>query len=60
MGAAGIASLRYSPRQIGVAAGLLTASTALFWSWANAAGKLPEPPRIEAPGETERHAVTPS
>ncbi|MGO9242781.1 MAG: MFS transporter [Bryobacteraceae bacterium] len=60
MGAAGIASLHYSPRQIGVAAGLLTASTALFWAWANAAGKLTEPPRIEAPGETERHAVTPS
>ena len=47
MGAAGIASVRYSPRQIGVAAGLLTASTALFWAWANAAGKLTEPAKAQ-------------
>ena len=59
MGAAGMASVRYSPRQIGVAAGLLTASTALFWAWANAAGKLTEPAKSAAPRETgasRRHA----
>jgi len=60
MGAAGIASTHYSPRQIGVAAGLLTASTALFWAWANAAGKLKEPEKIEPLRELERHAVTPA
>ena len=60
MGAAGMASVRYSPRQIGVAAGLLTASTALFWAWANAAGKLTEPAKSAAPREPERHAVTPA
>ena len=60
MGAAGIASTHYSPRQIGVAAGLLTASTALFWAWANAAGKLKEPEKIAPPRELERHAVTPA
>jgi hypothetical protein len=60
MGAAGMASVHYSPRQIGVAAGLLTASTALFWAWANAAGKLTEPAKSAAPREPERHAVTPA
>ena len=60
MGAAGMASVRYSPRQIGVAAGLLTASTALFWAWANAAGKLTEPAKSAAPRGPERHAVTPA
>lgn len=33
----------YSPRQIGVVAGLLSASTGLFWMWADATGKLREP-----------------
>lgn len=43
MAAAAVAATRYSPRQIGFVAGALSASTALFWAWANAAGKLPEP-----------------
>jgi MFS family permease len=43
MGAAGVASTHYSAREIGVVAGGLSASTALFWAWANAAGKLTEP-----------------
>ncbi len=43
MAAAAVAAATYSPRQIGFAAGALSASTAVFWAWANAAGKLPEP-----------------
>ncbi len=43
MGVAAVACTIYSPRQIGFVAGLLSASTALFWGWADAAGKLPEP-----------------
>jgi MFS family permease len=43
MMAAGIASQHYSPREIGVVAGILSGSTAIFWSLANALGKLPEP-----------------
>jgi hypothetical protein len=60
MGLAGIASMTYTPRQIGVVAGLLTASTAVFWAWANAAGKLVEPERSGLPNEEERHPVTPA
>ncbi|MGC8759740.1 MAG: MFS transporter [Bryobacteraceae bacterium] len=43
MAATAVAAAGYSPRQIGFAAGALSASTAVFWAWANAAGKLPEP-----------------
>lgn len=43
MAAAAVAAATYSPRQIGFIAGALSASTAVFWAWANAAGKLPEP-----------------
>lgn len=43
MAAAAVAAATYSPRQIGFVAGALSASTAVFWAWANAAGKLPEP-----------------
>lgn len=50
MGAAGVASTFYTPRQIGFVAGALSASTAIFWAWANAAGKLPEP-------ELDEHAL---
>src|ERR1039458_513146 len=49
IGAAGMASVPYSPRQIGVAAGLLTASPALLLAWANAAGQMTEPPQRAAP-----------
>ena len=45
MAAAAVAAATYSPRQIGFIAGALSASTAVFWAWANAAGKLPEPER---------------
>jgi hypothetical protein len=40
---AGIASTHYSPRMIGVVAGLLSSTTAIFWGWANWTGKLPLP-----------------
>lgn len=60
MGMAGIASMTYTARQIGVVAGILTASTALFWAWANAAGKLTEPEQSAAANEEERHPVTPA
>jgi predicted MFS family arabinose efflux permease len=43
MASAGVASERISPRTIGAVAGCLSASTALFWGWANWTGKLPEP-----------------
>jgi len=43
MMAAGIASQHYNPRQIGIVAGMLSGSTAIFWGLANAFGKLPEP-----------------
>src|SRR5260370_29868783 len=43
MMSAGIASQHFGVRMIGVAAGALSASTALFWAVANWAGKLPEP-----------------
>jgi hypothetical protein len=40
---AGIASTQTSPRLIGVVAGCLSSTTAIFWAWANVAGLLPEP-----------------
>ncbi len=43
MGATAVASTRYSPREIGVVAGCLSASTAVFWYWADARGVLVEP-----------------
>jgi predicted MFS family arabinose efflux permease len=43
MAAAGAASATVSPRVIGAIAGCLSASTAIFWAWANWRGKLPEP-----------------
>jgi MFS family permease len=44
MMAAGTASIRFSPRLIGVWSGTISASTALFWWWADWRGKFPEPP----------------
>jgi MFS family permease len=43
MAIAGVASEKVSPRSIGAIAGCFSASTALFWAFANWAGKLPEP-----------------
>ena len=40
---AGIASMYYDPRVIGIVAGLLSSTTAIFWAWANWTGRLPRP-----------------
>jgi hypothetical protein len=56
MALAGIASQTWNPRTIGTIAGALSSTTAIFWGWANATGRLPEPPRegVE-PEEVEVH-----
>ena len=51
MMAAGAASISFSPRVIGVWSGIVSSTTAVFWTWANWSGRLPEPPM---------HAVTAS
>jgi hypothetical protein len=53
---AGVASQYWNPRTIGTIAGALSSTTALFWGWADVAGRLPEPPRegVE-PEEIEIH-----
>lgn len=45
---AGIASTHYSPRVIGVVAGILSSTTAIFWGWANWTGRLPLPEMANA------------
>jgi MFS family permease len=47
MTAAGAASETVDPRVIGLWSGILSSTTALYWTWANMTGRLPEPPRIE-------------
>lgn len=44
LGVAAWASAIYPIRTIGVVAGVLSTTTALYWAWAEAAGKLVEPP----------------
>ncbi len=43
MMAAGAATIVYSPRTIGAWAGVVSSMTAIFWTWANWTGRLPEP-----------------
>jgi MFS family permease len=45
MMAAGAATTVYSPRVIGAWAGAVSSMTAVFWTWANWSGRLPEPER---------------
>jgi predicted MFS family arabinose efflux permease len=45
---AGIASTNTDPRKIGVVAGLLSSTTAIFWGWANWTGRLPSPQEEKA------------
>lgn len=45
--AAGLASRHTDPRTIGLWSGVLSSLTAVFWAWANHAGKLEEPARAE-------------
>jgi len=56
MALAGVSSQYHGPRTIGFVAGILSSTTAIFWGWANWAGKLPEPPRLDVqPEEVEIH-----
>jgi MFS family permease len=41
-------STAFTPRQIGVAAGILSSLTALGWGWAQCTGRLPEPAGVGA------------
>jgi MFS family permease len=58
MMAAGAASISYSPRVIGMWSGIISSTTAVFWTWANWSGRLPEPPQqpIIEPMESEMKA----
>lgn len=60
LSAAGVASEFLSIRTVGAIAGALSASTTIFWAWANAAGKLPEPQIVIPPSSEieESSAVT--
>lgn len=61
LGAASWASAVYPIRTIGVIAGALSASTAIFWAWADATGRLREPPRDDTVTDLElAEPVTPS
>jgi MFS family permease len=53
MMAAGAASISYSPRVIGAWSGVISSTTAVFWTWANWSGRLPEPPRQKVLVEEE-------
>jgi MFS family permease len=56
MAIAGIASQHHDARVLGAWAGAASASTALFWGWANWTGRLPEPPAMGIdPDEIEVH-----
>ena len=56
MALAGMSSQYHGPRTIGLVAGILSSTTAIFWGWANWAGKLPQPARLDVePEEMEIH-----
>jgi MFS family permease len=57
MTAAGLASDHLTTRQIGVASGVLSSLTAVFWYWGDVTGRLPEPPAaaLYAPDDVEIH-----
>jgi MFS family permease len=57
---ASLAVMRYSPRVVAFAAGLLSASTALFWAWAVFTKRLPEPALRPAEEEDAASPVTPA
>jgi MFS family permease len=53
---AGVASQYWDPRTIGMVAGALSSTTAIFWGWAHVTGRLPEPAREGVdPEEIEIH-----
>jgi len=51
MALAGVTSQYHGPRTIGLVAGILSSTTAIFWGWANWAGRLPEPAQLGVPPE---------
>jgi predicted MFS family arabinose efflux permease len=55
--AAGMASQYFSIRLIGACSGVLSASTAIFWGWANWTGRLPEPSVTEDEEAVEVHTT---
>lgn len=56
MAIAGLLSDHVSPRTIGLWAGALSSTTAIFWAWGNLNGKLPEPTLLGVePEEVEVH-----
>lgn len=59
MTVAGVASEYYSPRSIGVVAGVLGSLTALGWAWADWKGRLPQP-APETGGDFPEPAATQS
>ena len=56
MAIAGLLSDHVSPRTIGLWAGVVSSTTAIFWAWGNVSGRLPEP-RLTGvePEEVEVH-----
>jgi MFS family permease len=60
MALSSVVTNRLGIRTVGVIAGLLSGSTAVFWALANAAGKLPEPRPEPADEEQYESAVTPA
>ncbi len=61
MMATGAATISYSPRTIGLWAGVISSTTAIFWTWASLTGRLPEPARqvVRADEEEELTAEPP-
>jgi predicted MFS family arabinose efflux permease len=56
MAIAGLLSDHVSPRSIGLWAGVLSSTTAIFWGWGNLSGRLPEPALAGVePQEVEVH-----
>jgi len=55
MMSAGIASQHVDLRLIGTVSGVVSASTAIFWGWANWRGKLPEPALTRDDAAVEIH-----
>jgi hypothetical protein len=56
MMAAGLASDHLSTRQIGVASGLVSSLTAVFWFWGDVTGRLPEPPMADGGDRSDEEA----
>ena len=58
MTVAGAASEHYSPRTIGFWSGILSSTTALYWTWLNLRGRLPDPRQYDDKrgSELQEHA----